>query len=193
LLFLFDRWRRCQGRPRRIGSSLSKLASIVCIDGIAKADRRLGRCIACVFLTAVLLTGCARTAPPATSAPLPVAAAPAFVALPATASLPALVQAERTAARTRDAATLRQVWAADAQIIDRRGTLDPADDFVWRGRDAILDRYALAVFPAPPPPFAAPPILAMTIDDDVATAVLGADAWRFIFRDGRWWLQELAY
>jgi hypothetical protein len=33
----------------------------------------------------------------------------------------------------------------------------------------------------------------VTIDGDTATAVLGNDAWRFSFRDGRWWLQELAY
>lgn len=149
--------------------------------------------MASILAATTLLSGCTRTAPPATLAPLPTAAIPAFVTLPAAEALPALVLAERTAAGARDLATLRQVWAADAQIIDRRGTSDPADDFVWRGRTAILDRYTLAVFPAPPPPFATPPVLAATIDGDTATAVLGADTWRFSFHDGRWWLQELAY
>jgi hypothetical protein len=79
-------------------------------------------------------------------------------------------------------------------IIDRRGTPDPADDFVWRGRAAILDRYVAGGLSGAAAPFeAAACILAATIDGDAATAVLGADAWRFSFRDGRWWLQELAY
>ncbi|HAJ37369.1 MAG TPA: hypothetical protein DCL15_16995 [Chloroflexi bacterium] len=151
-----------------------------------------------MFITAMLLSGCTRTAPPASSDLLPTAlaptgAAPLAATLPANAALPALVLAERAAANARDLATLRQLWAEDAQIIDQRGTPDPADDFVWRGRDAILDRYALAVFPAPPPPFTTIPALAASIDGDAATAVLGADAWRFSFRGGRWWLQELAY
>lgn len=125
--------------------------------------------------------------------PSPTAILPAFVTLPAAEALPALVLAERNAANARDLATLRQLWTEDAQIIDRRGTPNPADDLVWRGRDAILDRYTLAVFPAPPPPFDGPPNLAATIDGETAIALLGNDAWRFTFHDGRWWLQELAY
>lgn len=147
----------------------------------------------CLLAAAALLTGCTRIAPPPALAPVPTAAVPAFVTLPAAESLPALVQAERAAASARNAAILRQLWAEDAQIVDRRGTLDPADDYVWRGRAAILDRYALAVFPAPPPPFATAPALTATLHGDAATAMLGADAWRFSFRDGRWWLQELTY
>jgi hypothetical protein len=165
----------------------------VCIDGIAKADRRWGLCIVSLLVGAALLTGCTRSAPPATVASPPVTAAPAFVTQPAAEALPALVLAERTAASARDLETLRHLWAEDAQIIDRRGTPDPADDFVWRGRVAILDRYTLAVFPAPPPPLEAPPALAVTTDGATATAVLGNDSWRFTFRNGRWWLQELVY
>ena len=144
-------------------------------------------------LTMGALTGCTRTAPPLLPTSDPIPAVPAFVTLPAAEALPALVLAERSAAGMRDLETLRHLWAEDAQIIDGRGTADPADDFVWRGRAALLDRYTLAVFPAPPPPFASPPILAPTIDGDTATARLGNDAWRFTFRDGRWWLRELAY
>lgn len=146
-----------------------------------------------LLAAATLCAGCTRAAPLATPTPHPTVAAPAFVTLPADEALPALVLAERAAAHSRDLALLRQVWAEDAQIIDQRGTPDPADDLVWRGRAAILDRYILAVFPAPPPPFATPPALAATIDGDAATAALGADAWRFSLRDGRWWLQELRY
>ncbi|MBK8800223.1 MAG: hypothetical protein IPM07_29720 [Anaerolineales bacterium] len=70
---------------------------------------------------------------------------------------------------------------------------DPTDDYIWNGRDAILDRYALAVFAVPPPPFTAPPNLDVTRTGDAAAASLGADRWRFRFAAGRWWLQELAY
>jgi hypothetical protein len=144
-------------------------------------------------LIASVLAGCTRTAPPLPPTPDPITAVPAFVTLPAAQALPELVQAERSAAGARDLATLRHLWAKDARIIDGRGTPDADDDFVWRGRAAILDRYELAVFPAPPPPFAAAPALTAAIDGDTATAVLGNDTWRFTFRAGRWWLQELAY
>ncbi len=109
------------------------------------------------------------------------------------AALAALVLAERTAASERDLATLAQLWADDARIIDRRGTDDPDDDYQWEGRDAILDRYVLAVFPAPPPPFVEPLALTITRRGDSATATLAHDRWRFTYSDGRWWLQELAY
>jgi hypothetical protein len=67
---------------------------------------------------------------------------PAFVTLPAAQALPALVLAERSAAGARDLATLRHLCGRRMpSIIDGRGTPDPADDFVWRGRAAILDRY----------------------------------------------------
>ena len=147
--------------------------------------------MACLIVGA--LAGCTRTAPPLPPTPDLITAIPAFVTLPAAQALPELVLAERSAAGVCDLATLRHLWAEDARIIDGRGTPDPADDFVWSGRAAILDRYILAVFPAPPPPFAAVPVLTATIDGGAATAILGADAWRFSFREGRWWLQELAY
>lgn len=108
-------------------------------------------------------------------------------------ALPALVFTERAAARERDLALLAQLWARDARIIDSRGTDDPDDDYRWEGRDAILDRYALAVFPAPPPPFAEPPPLVIMRTGDTAIATIANDRWHFIFAEGRWWLQELAY
>ncbi len=32
-------------------------------------------------------------------------------------------------------------------FVDSRGTAEPGDDYVWQGRDALLDRYTIAVFP----------------------------------------------
>ncbi|MBE2236542.1 MAG: hypothetical protein IAE81_02050 [Caldilineaceae bacterium] len=152
-----------------------------------------------LILLALWLTACTRTAPflpatPPTVTP-PTATAPPLAAatLPVAQALPALVLAERTAAGARDLTTLRQLWAEDARIVDSRGTLDPADDYIWDGRDAILDRYALAVFAVPPPPFTEPPAFDVTRTGDAAAASLGADRWRFRFDAGRWWLQELAY
>lgn len=177
------------------------------IDGNAKADRWSGqlpslRRLAAwrnralglsLLLGAILLAGCTR-APLPQLAPLPTppAAPLTIAALPAEQALPALVLAERTASSARDLATLRQLWAEDALIRDSRGTPDPADDLLWDGRAAILDRYALAVFPAPPP-LTAPPELVVTRQADGATATAGIDRWRFTFAEGRWWLQELAY
>ncbi|GIV67635.1 MAG: hypothetical protein KatS3mg048_0497 [Caldilinea sp.] len=104
-----------------------------------------------------------------------------------------LILAERNAARARDLATLAQLWADDARIIDRRGSDDPAAAYIWQGRDAILDRYLLAVFPSPPPPLPEPLEPVVDVDGDVATATLGNDRWQFVLREGRWWLKELSY
>lgn len=148
----------------------------------------------------MLLTACTR-APAAQPSPTQPSTPPVETisfgdsaeGLPADEALRALVFAERTAAHARDLEALAQLWAHDAQIIDRRSVDNPADDYRWQGRDAILDRYILAVFPAPPPLFEQPPSLDITFSGDRATATLGRDRWRFTFTEGRWWLQELAY
>ena len=101
--------------------------------------------------------------------------------------------AERDASRRGDLPLLAMLWAGDARIVDSRGTAEPSDDYVWQGRNALLDRYAIAVFPAPPPPLEEPLALDITASGDMATATLGVDRWRFVQRDGRWWLLELAY
>jgi hypothetical protein len=107
----------------------------------------------------------------------------------------ALVAAERDAARRGDAPLLAQLWAEDARIVDGRGTVVTDDDLIWSGRAAILDRYALAVFPSPPPPLA-PDALAeaiFVVTGDTATLEFQGDHWRFVRRAGRWWLAELIY
>lgn len=101
--------------------------------------------------------------------------------------------AERDASRRGDLPLLATLWADDARIVDSRGTADRGDDSVWQGRDALLDRYTIAVFPAPPPPLEEPLSLDITASGDTATALLGVDRWQFVRRDGRWWLLELAY
>jgi hypothetical protein len=118
-------------------------------------------------------------------------AAPSFVADAPEIALPALVAAERQAAAERNLPLLATLWANDAQVVDSRNTADVGDDYTWRGHAAVMDRYVVAVFPNPPVPFAKPPALEITVTGDAATGHLGQDAWRFVQRDGRWWLAEL--
>lgn len=155
-----------------------------------------------VCALAALAAGCAQTpvamgpaAPEPAVQPLQAAAAPTAEQGPEN-SPRALILAERQAAIEGDLDLLRQLWAPDARIVDGRGTTDPADDYVWPGRAAILDRYVLAVFPAPPPPLDESQMATLAIKatgDDAAEAALGVDRWRFVYRDGRWLLAELRY
>lgn len=147
------------------------------------------------FVCALLLVACTTLPLPADtnfrSGPRPTPLA--FPAAGAAEAIPQLIVAERTAARTGDLGTLSQLWAADAQIIDGRGTPDPADDYVWSGRAAVLDRYIVAVFPNPPPPLDGMDGLAVAVEGDRATALHDEDRWRFVRRNGRWWIAELVY
>lgn len=146
------------------------------------------------FLSAVLLAGCSAPSRPLPT-PAPTPAPPAMAAAPAAQALPSLVMAERQASASGDLAALAQLWAADARILDGRGTPDPADDYIWAGRAAILDRYRLAVFPSPPPLLAASDLQTATVqlEGDQAALTRDGDRWRFVQRDGRWWLLELIY
>ena len=201
--FLFASRRRRLGVARQTGNSLPKLGSIVRFKGNAKAyapnppqlrRRRLAGGVLVLVAAVLVLAGCTRAPVPAPLTPAPAPpTAPAFAALPAADALPALVQAERDAARRGDLPLLAALWAEDARLVDSRGTAEPGDDYVWQGRDALLDRYTIAVFPAPPPALEAAPALEIAVSGDEATATLGVDRWRFTRRDGRWWLLELAY
>jgi hypothetical protein len=144
----------------------------------------------------LLAAGCVRSpaqAPVAQESQPPPAAALDFVAAAPEAAFPQFVVAERKAANERDLATLSQLWAPDARIVDSRGTAAPEDDYIWRGRADILDRYVVAVFPVPPPLLDAPPAGPVLADGAVGTAEFGRDRWMFVWEDGRWWIQELRY
>ncbi len=122
----------------------------------------------------------------------------------ATAAFTALIVAEREASISGNLALLTALWAEDARMVDGRGTATPDDDLVWQGRKAILDRYRLAVFPAPPPALDANSLdqailqienapARATSDPRMATLVHGGDRWQLVQREGRWWLFELIY
>jgi hypothetical protein len=151
---------------------------------------------ALILLVAFVLlavAGCTRSPSPLPPTPAAMTEAPAFVTLPPEQVIPQLIAAERDASRRSDLALLAQLWAPDARIVDGRGTPENGDDLVWAGRAAILDRYTVAVFLSPPPPFASPPAPELSVSGDTATARLGNDTWQFTRQDDRWWLAELAY
>jgi hypothetical protein len=158
--------------------------------------RRLGVLLvyfALLLPLAAAIAGCQRSPARAQPTPPATAAAPAFVTAAAETAILQLIAAEREASRTGDLPLLTQLWAEDARIVDTRGTEDAGDDFVWPNRAAILDRYVVAVFPAPPPGLNAPPQPAITAAGSEVQAVNGQDVWRFVNEDGRWWIAELRY
>jgi hypothetical protein len=128
-----------------------------------------------------------------TPAPPAVVTLPAFVAGAAEEAIPQMIAAEREASRTGDLPLMAQLWAEDARIADTRGTREEADDFVWPNRAAILNRYEIAVFPAPPPGLEELPSPQIIVEGDSAVASNGNDTWHFVWRAGSWWLAELRY
>ncbi len=170
-----------------------------------RADRDLrryfprGRVIGALIIVAWLLTACrypSFTSTPTAAAPLAPPLPDAVTGAPADA-LAALITVERQASVDRDQVTLAQLWSPDGRIVDGRNTAASSDDYIWAGRDAIMDRYVMAVFPNPPPPLSGPEALAELVvqaeSDTTATGTNGGDQWRLVYADGRWWLQELVY
>jgi len=114
-----------------------------------------------------------------------------------------LLQAESEGVVQQDMERLAAIWAEDGVARDAKHTPDDAgDDAVWRGIDAILDRYVVLVFPGNPQS-AAKIDVQLEIEGDQASAYSttqigeevspGGDRWTFIRRDGRWQIASLTY
>jgi hypothetical protein len=148
--------------------------------------------VGALLVTAWLLAGCGTPTLLRPVAPAPTTAPSAETLAAVAADSPAaLLLAERNGAAARDLASLAVLWDADARLVEARGAPGPADDYTWQGRDAILDRYIVAVFPNPPPLLAVAPDVPLTVDGDSATLQHGVDTWHFVRRAGRWWIKEL--
>lgn len=114
-----------------------------------------------------------------------------------------LIQAEGAAVVAQDITGLMDLWSADATITDAKHTPDEAaDDAIWRGKDAIRERYVVLVFPGNPQSGGARDVQ-VTIEGEHAVATSttvignevsqGGDRWAFVRQDGRWWIESLTY
>ncbi len=160
-----------------------------------------GAMLAIAMLVAVLLAGCAASAP----------AAPAgscTLNLPAGASdedaIRALVGAEGELVVAQRIDDLMALWADGASITDAKNTPDRGDDDqFWLDKDAIRHRYVRTVFPGAPAQ-AAPRDLTITFpagDRAVVTATTqiggevspAGDRWTLLRRGDCWLLENLTY
>ena len=113
------------------------------------------------------------------------------------------MQAESEAIVRQDMTLLAEIWAEDATVTDAKHTpLTPDDDAVWQGKDAILDRYVVLVFPGNPQS-AGPVDIVITIDGEHALARSttkignevspGGDLWTFTRCGEHWCIETLTY
>lgn len=119
------------------------------------------------------------------------------------AALQALLRSEANAVVQQDIERLAELWAEDGTVVDAGHTPEnTVDDASWRGRDAILDRYMVLVFPGNPQ-YADPGDITIEISGDSATARSttrigdevspAGDRWEFRYTDGRWLITSLTY
>lgn len=178
---------------------ISKAQPCHILRNILRWNGASGKVVGLFILTAWLLAACAGplTAPTPLSTDAPPPPLPAAISGEPAEALAALIQAERAASIDRDLIALEQLWAPDGRIVDGRNSAEPDDDYVWAGRDAIMDRYVVAVFPNPPPPLdTADALQSLTVErsgENMAAGINGGDRWQLIYADDRWWLQELVY
>jgi hypothetical protein len=166
---------------------------------------------------ALVGTACQPAAPPPPTAvespAAPRALAPtaqdesAAVSEPPEIAIPWLIFAERAAANRGELTRLAMLWAEESRVFDRRGHEDARHHYVWQGKDAVLNRYVVAVFPHAPPLLADDALDELAIDaafeptrrvenlqeGDIVRAVNNDDRWQFIWQEGRWYILELSY
>jgi len=145
------------------------------------------------FCMALIVAGCTpthvapATPPPPTLDPTTIA----FASEDGEIAAPLLVQAERNAAAAGDMALLAALWTNNARIVEARDPTDESDDYTFAGRQAVLDRYLVAVAQNRPTPLDTPPSAPVTVAGETATMINGVDTWTFVLREGRWWIHSL--
>lgn len=165
------------------------------IDRIGSLSKIINDGRTALFIIILFVTGCRPLPEAILSTPVEKmeVALPSAIYTSAEQAIPSLIEIERVGSIEGDLALLGQLWSDDARIIDGRNTAASDDDYVWDGKDAILDRYVVAVFPNPPPPMTESLFLDVLVDGDRASVINGVDHWRFVRRGDRWWITELAY
>ena len=151
------------------------------------------RLIVVAGLILFFVSGCGAASAVRVAAPTPTTPTPSFVTASPEIALPRLIELERQASIDKNLGLLAQLWAEESQIVDGRGTPTLADNYIWAGRSAILDRYVVAVFPNPPPPLPKLGDFTLHVTADQATVAHGQDRWQFVKRANRWWLAALVY
>jgi len=154
-----------------------------------------------LLISLLLLSACRSAAPPPSTqvterTPTPIPASDE-------AAIRQLVQAESEGVVRQDMTLLAEIWTEDAIVTDAKHTPDASDDdAVWKGIDAILDRYVVLVFPGNPQS-AGPIDIEITVDGEHATArsttQIGdevspaGDLWTFTRCGDRWCIETLTY
>ena len=114
-----------------------------------------------------------------------------------------LLHAQGEGVVQQDIDRLMDIWAEDGVITDANHTPnDSSDDSVWKGHDAIRERYVNLVFPSAPAEVAATDIQ-LTIEGDTASVISttnigdevqpSGDRWTLAKKDGRWKITSLIY
>ena len=156
-----------------------------------------------VFLCLILLlvAACGTSVAPLASTPKPRATDTPTPASDEEAILQ-LLAAEAEGVVQQDIDRLMDLWAPDGVVTDANHTPDdPSDDLVWKGAEAIKERY-LVIFQSFPTQ-AAHPDVELTISGDTAeattTTTIGVDMapkgdhWTFAKVEGRWYITSLTF
>lgn len=156
-----------------------------------------------VFLCLILLlvAACGPSVAPLASTPKPRATDTPTPASDEEAILQ-LLAAEAEGVVQQDIDRLMDLWAPDGVVTDANHTPDdPSDDLVWKGAEAIKERY-LVIFQSFPTQ-AAHPDVELTISGDTAkattTTTIGVDMapkgdkWTFAKIEGRWYITGLTF
>ena len=118
-------------------------------------------------------------------------------------AIEATLNAEGELVAAKHIAALMALWDEDATITDAMHTPnDESDDRIWRGSDAIYQRYVYRVFPNAPAE-SPPKKYDITIEGDTAIATgttrigsevsPGGDLWRLRRVNGCWLLDTLEF
>ncbi len=118
-------------------------------------------------------------------------------------AIAAVLEAEARGVAAQDITLLMRLWAEDGEVRDARHTPDdPSDDVVWRGKDAIYQRYVHLVFPGNPQVVSHRDMRIEILGDRavvISTTHIGqenspaGDRWELVKRNGRWLLYRLKY
>lgn len=157
--------------------------------------------ISALLLISFLVVGCKPSVAPLAATPKPRGTDTPVPASDEEAILQ-LLNAEAEGVVQQDIDRLMEIWAPDGVVTDANHTPDdPSDDLVWKGAEAIKERY-LVIFQSFPTQATHPDVeLAITGDtaEATTTTTIGidmapkGDKWTFAKIEGRWHITGLTF